>query len=252
MLGLDTSSAIATFAIVSDSKITASIERPAASHGAALPGAVDEILRDAGIVMRDLGAIAVGVGPGSFTGLRIGLSYAKGIAMATGCSMAGVPSFDAIALAALEHSNAPLGASICAIADARKGEAYFALYRVVGDGLEKVIEESVAPLERMASQIGDGVLFAGDAMAMRAAGLQRSRGLNAAFTELGMLKLRGGCVAAIGAAQIPRAEGARAAALEPMYVRTAEATFKPNVKQMAENKVEGVWSKERKSSFDSI
>ena len=83
VLGLDTSTSIASLALIAGGKVAASLERPVTSHGAALPGAIDELLGSAGLSIRDIGAIAVGTGPGSFTGLRIGISYAKGIAMAS-------------------------------------------------------------------------------------------------------------------------------------------------------------------------
>ena len=79
-----------------------------------MPGAIDEILGAAGLAIGGLGAIAIGTGPGSFTGLRIGLSYAKGIAMASGCALVGVPGFDAMALAALERNNIDQGRSVSA------------------------------------------------------------------------------------------------------------------------------------------
>src|SRR5271167_1492790 len=109
VLGLNTSTSIASLAVIAHGKVAASLERPVTSHGAALPGAIDELLGAAGLAIGGLGAIAVGTGPGSFTGLRIGLSYAKGIALASGCAIVGVPSFDAMALAALERNNSDPG-----------------------------------------------------------------------------------------------------------------------------------------------
>ena len=99
-----------------------------------MPGAVDEILGAAGLTLGELGAIAVGTGPGSFTGLRIGLSCAKGIAMATGCGLVGIPSFDAMAFRSAQRNNIETGRLICVVGDAREGEVYAALYRVVADG----------------------------------------------------------------------------------------------------------------------
>src|SRR5208282_4535825 len=143
VLGLDTSTSIASLAVIAHGKVAASLERPVTSHGAALPGAIDELLRAGGLAIGGVGAIAVGTGPGSFTGLRIGLSYAKGIAMASGCALVGVPGFDAMALAALERNNLEPGRLICVITDARKSEVYAGLYRVVADELEKLSGELV-------------------------------------------------------------------------------------------------------------
>ena len=86
-----------------------------------MPSAVDELLRAARLSIPDVGAIAVGTGPAFFTGLRIGISYAKGIAMASGCALVGVPGFDAMALAALERNNIAEGRLVCVVVDARKG-----------------------------------------------------------------------------------------------------------------------------------
>src|SRR5208283_2227009 len=228
VLGLDTSTPIASLALISHGTVAASVVRPVTSHGAALPGAVDELLSAAGLAIGGLGAIAVGTGPGSFTGLRIGLSYAKGIAMASRCAL------------------------VCVVVDARKGEVYAALYRVVADGLEKLSEELVIALERLASRITEDVMFVGDQRAKEAADLVESRGHRVALSETAMLDLRGVCVAAIGGARFARGETDRAASLEPLYIRTPEATFKPNKKNPADIGTEGVWSIERKNSFGSI
>jgi tRNA threonylcarbamoyladenosine biosynthesis protein TsaB len=252
VLGLDTSTSIASLALIAGGKVSASLERPVTSHGAALPSAVDELLRAAGLSIPDVGAIAVGTGPGSFTGLRIGISYSKGIAMASGCALVGVPGFDAMALAALERNNIPEGRLVCVVVDARKGEVYAALYRVVADGLEKLSEEVVIALEHLASRITEDVMFVGDERAKDAAALVESRGHWVAVFESRNLDLRGVCVAALGGARFTRGETDRAASLEPLYIRTPEATFKPTSKNPAGIGTEGVWSIERKNSFGSI
>ncbi len=252
ILGLDTSTSIAGLSLIAGGRVAAAIERPASSHGAALPGAVEELLRTAGLAIGDVGAIAVGTGPGSFTGLRIGLSYAKGVAMAAGCALVGVPGFDAIALSALERNNTEPGRLVCIIVDARKGEVYAALYRVVADGLEKLSEEVVVALEQLTSRISEDAMFVGDDKAKEAAALVESQGHKVAVFETGGLDLRGVCVAAIGGARFARGETDRAASLEPLYIRTPEATFKPTSKNPAGIGTEGVWSIERKNSFSGI
>ncbi len=252
VLGLDTSTPIASLAVIAHGTVAASVARPVTSHGAALPGAVAELLSAAGLAIGDLGAIAVGTGPGSFTGLRRGLSYAKGIAMASRCALVGVPSFDAMALAALERNNTDPERLVCVVVDARKNEVYAALYRVVADGLEKLSEEVVIALERLASRVTGDVMFVGDQRAKEAAALVESDGHRVTLCETGTLDLRGVCAAAIGAARFARGETDRAAALEPLYIRTPEATFKPTKKNPAGIGTEGVWSIERKNSFGSI
>jgi tRNA threonylcarbamoyladenosine biosynthesis protein TsaB len=250
VLGLDTSTSIASLALLSGGRVAARIERPVTSHGAALPDAIDELLGEAGLTLGGLGAIAVGIGPGSFTGLRIGLSYAKGIAMASGCALVGVPGFDAMALAALERNNLEPGRLVCVVADARKNEVYAGLYRVVADELEKLSGELVVALRHLASRITEDVMFVGDDRAKDAAALVESRGHRVAVFDTGKLDLRGVCVATLGGARFARGETDRAASLEPLYIRTPEATFKPQ--NPAVTGTEGVWSIERKNSFGCI
>jgi tRNA threonylcarbamoyladenosine biosynthesis protein TsaB len=256
ILGLDTSTQIASLAIVARGRVAGSMAVPVSSHGAALPGVVDDLLSSAGFRIRDLAAIAVGIGPGSFTGLRIGLSYAKGLAMASGCALAGVPGFDAMALAAINNNDIEVGRLLAVVVDARKNEVYATLYRVVADGLEKLTEDLVVTLEQLASRITesitDEVMLIGDSTAKDAAALVSASGHRAAVFETGTLDMRGISVAAIGAARFARGEMDRVASLEPLYIRAPEATFKPNLKSPAGIGTEGVWSIERKNSFGNI
>ena len=201
VLGLDTSTQIASLAVVARGRVVGRVAHPVSSHGASLPSVVDELLSSTGFKIRDLSAIAVGIGPGSFTGLRIGLSYAKGLAMASGCALAGVPGFDAMALAAIDAANIEVGGLLTVVVDARKNEVYAALYRVVADGLEKLTEDLVITLEHLASLITEDVTFIGDSTAKDAAALVSTKGHRAAVFETGTLDMRGVSVAAIGAAR---------------------------------------------------
>ena len=258
VLGLDTSNQIASLAVVARGRVAGQIAHPVPSHGASLPGVVDELLSSAGFKIRDLAAIAVGIGPGSFTGLRIGLSYTKGLAMASGCAVVGVPGFDAMALAAQELAgqsditDIPIGRLLAVVVDARKNEVYATLYRVVADGLEKLTEDLVVTLEQLASRITEDVTFIGDSTAKDAAALVGMKGHRAVVFETGTLDMRGVSVAAIGAVAFARGEMDRVSSLEPLYIRAPEATFKSNLKSPASIGTEGVWSIERKNSFGNI
>src|SRR5579885_825016 len=153
VLGLETGSPQASLAICSHGRILASEAPARRAHGESVAGAIDAMLRRCGLRVGDLAAIAVGIGPGSFTGLRIALSYAKGVALATGCALIGVPSLDALALCALELPALAQTATICPILDARKGEMYAALYRRVENGLEKISGEFLVTAEDLARQL---------------------------------------------------------------------------------------------------
>ncbi len=213
----------------------AAIAQPVKSHGADLPAAVDELLRAAGIGIRDLSAIAVGTGPGSFTGLRVGLSYAKGIAAGARIRIVGISSLDAIALCGSGTPAARPGTKICPILDARKGEVYTSLYAVVSDALEKVTDDLVIPLDEFASRIAGEVLFVGESKAEDARVLVVRRGGRATVAGAAELWHQGSFIAALGAARVARDDVDDAATVEPLYVRAPEAS----VKSIALNPGEG-------------
>jgi tRNA threonylcarbamoyladenosine biosynthesis protein TsaB len=247
VLGIDTGSPTAYLGLTAGGRLLGGAMRQVTSHGAELPGAIGDLLRAADLTPRDLGAIAVGIGPGSFTGLRIGLSYAKGIALASGCALVGVPSLDALALAALEQAKLSNDALICSVVDARKGEVFAALYRVVSDALEKVSEDLLIVLEDLASHISGDVVFAGDSRAKDAAALLGVRGHVVAVLDTSKLDQRGPCLAVLGAAKMARGEIAQAATLEPLYIRPPEAAVKLAAKTGKVCVTEAVWSEETKN-----
>src|SRR4029450_12398160 len=99
--GLDTATWTAAVGLArADCALAEDVERASRAHIASLPHLVERVLARAGLGIRDVEALAVSIGPGSFTGLRIGLGLAKGLAFAGGLPLAAVPTLDALAHAA--------------------------------------------------------------------------------------------------------------------------------------------------------
>src|SRR5213080_5215777 len=128
------------------------------THSERLMGAVDRLLGDARWTVRDLTGLAVAVGPGSFTGLRVGLSTVKGLALALGIPVAAVPTLDAMA-ASLPFAALP----VCPVLDARKGEVYASLYRWDGGAMRREWEYQALTPESLAARLGEPVILLGDA-----------------------------------------------------------------------------------------
>lgn len=223
VIGLDTGGSEASLGIVAHGQIKSAVSLLLRSHCAGLPGAVDEVLRGAGLQLGDLAGIAVGIGPGSFTGLRIGLSYAKGLASARRFPITGVSSLDSMALCGTAQLS--LGTLVCPLIDARRGEVYAALYRFSGNALERITGDMVVPLTRLISQIGGEVRFIGGAKAAEARTTAEAHGLIA--SHWAEIEQRGSWIAALGAARIAQTGSDRLEALEPLYVRAADAVLKP-------------------------
>jgi tRNA threonylcarbamoyladenosine biosynthesis protein TsaB len=153
-LGIDTSTRTISVAIVSDRVLAeASGER---AHE--LLVLIDAACTTANITAKDLQAVAIGAGPGSFTGLRIGMATAKGIAFAAKCPLWAVSS-----LAALAHDE--VDDDVVAVLDARKGEVYAGAYRRDGDRRVLVGTEQVFPPSALAAFAPPGARIIGDAIA---------------------------------------------------------------------------------------
>lgn len=135
VLGLDTATATAGVAIVDEhGRVLAEARHDTSGRGADLLVTIDRVCREAGNAPRDIDAVAVGAGPGSFTGLRIGMATAKGIAFAAGRPLWAVSSLAALADDAMrELANhqpaAQAGGVICAVLDARRGEVFAGCFR---------------------------------------------------------------------------------------------------------------------------
>lgn len=135
VLAIDTSSETGAVALVEDGALRGAIQaRVAHRHGETLLPHVDRVLTLAGVRVEDVGLFAVGTGPGSFTGLRIGLATVKGLALATGAPIVGVSSSRVLARAAA-------GALRLVAIDAKKDEVFVAAYRARADGRLDVIFE---------------------------------------------------------------------------------------------------------------
>jgi tRNA threonylcarbamoyladenosine biosynthesis protein TsaB len=169
LLGIDSSTHTAGIAVVEtrgDSQIVlGEARREPSSRAADLLVAIDQVCRTAGVAPSALDAIAIGAGPGSFTGLRIGMATAKGIAFAAGRPLWAVSSLAALADDARRELAGDAEGAICAVLDARRGELFAGCFRGgVALGPERVLAPSaLAPW--VAELAGTEVVrFAGDAL----------------------------------------------------------------------------------------
>ena len=223
VLGIDTATAIGSVGLADDARIVVERSGPAvpadgrSGHGGMLAPLVRRALGDAGWRAADLDAIAVSIGPGSFTGLRVGLGFAKGLAYAAQAAIAPVPTLDALAIVA----DAAPGEFVCPMLDARKGEVYAALYRMGDSGvLDPLTGCLLARPEVVLEGISGRCRFLGDAVDVHAAAIERAHGAAALVLPFSHYHPRGGVVAALGSG-LPRLGPEALGAVEPTYVRPA-------------------------------
>lgn len=136
LLTMDTSAAISVALTMDGELIGAAHRYDPRQHSELLSPFIADVLATAGVRMQDLTAIAVGQGPGPFTGLRVGLVTARVMAATLGVPVHGLPSLDGLALEASRTLSVPAGTELIVATDARRKEVYWARYRL--DGLMPV------------------------------------------------------------------------------------------------------------------
>lgn len=159
LLALDTATPAVTVAVHDGSAVLAEVSSvDARRHGEMLSAFVDEALRKAGAGFGDLTAIGVGIGPGPYTGLRVGVVTARVLASALAIRSDGICSLDVIAAQAVAHRGTGQadGSDFLVVTDARRREVYWARYRPDG-------ERVAGPLVSRPAELPAGLPVAGEA-----------------------------------------------------------------------------------------
>lgn len=150
ILSLETSAAVASVALLRDGKVLAEAACDASKkHAETVLPAIDALLRGAGCAMAGLDAFAVDVGPGSFTGVRIGVATVKGLALGADKPCIGVSTLEAMAWGARA-----LGGLICCVMDARAGQVYNALFAIEDGAPRRLCEDRAVKLSELGEEIG--------------------------------------------------------------------------------------------------
>lgn len=215
-LGVDTATGIASVGLVSDDTAVSRRRPMAGSHARTLLPLIDEVLRAAGLELRALDLLAVSIGPGSFTGLRIGLAVVKGLALAAGIPVVGVPTLEAYARAL-----GPRPGAVWPVLDARKGEVYAAGYRWRDATLEEVAAPAALSPAALAVLLRPPCTVVGDGVDAYAAHWSAMGGVSA--VPLRECAPDGAVVARLGTALVATAGAADLTDLEPRYHRRSEA-----------------------------
>jgi tRNA threonylcarbamoyladenosine biosynthesis protein TsaB len=162
LLAIDTSTDHAAIALMTanDAILVAETD-PSQRHGRRLIPAIDALLKSAGLAVADLDFLAVGLGPGSYTGLRIGLTAAKTLAYATGKPMLGFDSLEAIAQNASTDDT-----RVTVLADAQRGDVYVAEFARpnVSSGLLRIAATRVEPFVEWSARLSERTLVLGPAL----------------------------------------------------------------------------------------
>jgi len=203
-----------------DHLVGESTQSIALMHSERMMAVVDRLMTDCGWSPKELEGLAVSIGPGSFTGLRVGIATIKGLALALGLPVAAVPTLDALA-ATLPFADAP----VCALLDARKGEVYCSLYRWREGEMAREWDYLALTPEAVAARLTAPVIVLGDGVPACRAQLAR---LGAGVREAPPARRlpSPALVAQLGHAMLAAGCGLAAEAVTPFYLRPSEAELK--------------------------
>ena len=214
ILGVDTSTPIGSVGLIDGERFVAehtlSIVK---AHSSRLMPAIDQILKWGDLTVQDLDACAVGIGPGSFTGIRIGVGTIKSLCYAVKKPIIGVSTLEAIAYN-LRYTDR----LICPILDARKDEVYGAVFR--GDqNLLRKSNDLCVPIETLLSHIDDDAIFVGDGLQRYAPVVQEQFGDEVPLADPIFNVPRGASIARIGYNRLLNGQSGDYFSLTPNYVR---------------------------------
>jgi tRNA threonylcarbamoyladenosine biosynthesis protein TsaB len=189
------------------------------THSARLMPTIDRLLRETSLTIHQVQGIALALGPGSFTGLRIAVSTVKGLAYSLKVPVVGVPTLDALA-----YNLRYASTLVCPVLDARKKEVYAALFRGTGEGhLEKISEDWVLSPEDLCSRIPEKTVFLGNGIEIYGDLFEEKLGSRSLFAPPELSLPRAANVARLGLSRFKDGLTMDLFSFTPIYIRRSEA-----------------------------
>jgi tRNA threonylcarbamoyladenosine biosynthesis protein TsaB len=226
ILAVDTATTSCSTAIVNDGLVSAELNTVNnQTHSKHLMNMIDTACVMSGVQIGDMDGFAVTIGPGSFTGLRIGISTVKGLAWSLNKPVVGVSSLDALAWQCSPGSHL-----VCALLDARKHEVYCCRYRNQEGELKQTgTEKVVAPVEAI-RDIREPCLFIGNGAVLYKKEISTKLGVLAHFSGWNQDNIRASSVAGLSLDCFNRQRTDDVASLVPQYIRKSDAEIHRRIK----------------------
>jgi tRNA threonylcarbamoyladenosine biosynthesis protein TsaB len=222
LLAVETATTRLSVALLDGKHAVARVDKEAeGQHAKHLIPAIDHVLHTSGLTLLELQGLAVSIGPGSFTGLRVGLATVMAFRMVTGLPLAAVPTLEALA-----WNLRGTDRLVCPVLKARRGEVYWALYRwTEPETLTSVVEERVGTLETMAQSLSGSPIVFGEGWEANRDAFRRifeKRKLQVEDAPLTDTPASAVSVGLAGGDRLARGEAA-GHGISPRYVQRAEA-----------------------------
>jgi tRNA threonylcarbamoyladenosine biosynthesis protein TsaB len=218
LLAIDTATTCCSVALSEGSQLrAAAVDASGVTHSRHLMDLIDRGLASAGWQISQLDGFGVTRGPGSFTGIRIGISTVMGLAQAVGRPVVGISALEALAWPLLQGSD-----PVCALIDARRSEVYYGVYRRVGEAVERVVPEQVGPPQAAITQVECPCIYVGTGARLYRDEILAAKGDGARMAPRFQQYPDPAVIAWLTATRL-RTEGRPAAALSPLYLRKSDA-----------------------------
>ena len=222
ILAIDSSGLVASVAMVTEEKLLAEYTvNNKMTHSQTLLPMLDEIVKLLHEDLKEIDAIAVAGGPGSFTGLRIGSSTAKGLGLVLDKPIIKVPSVDALA-----YNLYGTDRLICPIMDARRNQVYTGIYEYNQNGFQVLTAQKAVEITEIAEELnklGREVIFLGDGVEVHANTLKSIMKVPIQYAPIHLSKQRAGAVGALGILYYKQGLTESADDHEPTYLRMSQA-----------------------------
>ncbi|MBI4354608.1 MAG: tRNA (adenosine(37)-N6)-threonylcarbamoyltransferase complex dimerization subunit type 1 TsaB [Candidatus Omnitrophica bacterium] len=226
LLAIDTSTEQLGVAVVDEARVLASYEILAERiHAVELPNAVNRVLETAGLSLKTIEALAIDIGPGSFTGLRIGVAFVKALAFTHQTPLIGVPSLDVLA-AQVPYATHP----VCVMCDAKQRKVYAALYRTEDGKLTKRSDHQLLTVDELLPLLGEGpMIFLGDGVALYRERLTQHFGSRALFAGAETWWPHAATLGRLGLERLKAGQHDDPSTLVPMYLHPHTCTIRPEL-----------------------
>jgi tRNA threonylcarbamoyladenosine biosynthesis protein TsaB len=221
-LAIDTSTAIASLALSVKGEVQAELTWHAGrSHTTELMPNIVHLLHLAKVEIKDMEGIIVAKGPGSFTGVRVGVSTAKGLCFALGVPLVGISTLEVEAFA-----HAATSLPVCPILGAGRGEIAAALFQMQGEKWTRLNAEHITNVDDLCSEIEHQTIFCGDIPPEAAQRLKQRLESKAIILQGGASLRRAGFLAELGWRRLEAKDFDDPATLQPLYLRKPAVTIK--------------------------
>ncbi len=219
-LAIDTSTNTASLALVQDSQVLAELTwRCDQNHTVELLPHLTYLLNQTGVNLQATTCIIVARGPGSFNGLRVGISTAKGLAFSLGIPVVGVSTLE---VAAYQHAETSL--PICPIFNAGRDEIATAIYQKKNNEWHQLVSEHITTVDALCSRITTKTVFCGEFIPFIAKQLRKQLRQKAIIPPLAALLRRAGFLAELGQLRLEAGNYDNPATLQPLYLRRPPIT----------------------------